>query len=121
MGYPDNVLAADERVVLHRHPHWKRLVGPVLLLIISTAVAAFVAAVVDKQNWGTAKTVVQLVILAVWLLIVGWLTVWPFLELADDTLRHHRPPGDVPARRCSPVRASTSRWRGSTAWSSGTG
>ena len=28
MGYPDNVLAADERVVLHRHPHWKRLIGP---------------------------------------------------------------------------------------------
>ena len=80
MGYPDNVLAADEQVVLHRHPHWKRLIGPVLLLIISTAVAAFVAAIVDKQNWGTAKTVVLLVILAVWLLIVGWLTVWPFLN-----------------------------------------
>ncbi len=79
VGYPDNVLAADEQVVLHRHPHWKRLIGPVLLLIISTAVAAFLAAVVDKQNWGTAKTVVLVVILAVWLLIVGWLTLWPFL------------------------------------------
>ena len=41
MGYPDNVLAADERVVLHRHPHWKRLLGPVLVLLLSTAVAAF--------------------------------------------------------------------------------
>ena len=80
MGYPDNVLADDEQVVLHRHPHWKRLIGPVLLLIISTAVASFVAAVVDRQNWGTAKTVVLLVILAVWLVIVGWLTVWPFLN-----------------------------------------
>ncbi|MGV0801080.1 PH domain-containing protein, partial [Mycolicibacterium elephantis] len=27
MGYPDNVLATDEHVVLHRHPHWKRLIG----------------------------------------------------------------------------------------------
>ena len=79
MGYPDNVLAADERVVLHRHPHWKRLIGPALALIIGTAVATFGAAIVDRQDWGTAKTVVQLVILAVWLLIVGWLTVWPFL------------------------------------------
>ena len=35
MGYPDNVLAADERVVLHRHPHWKRLIGPVLILIFA--------------------------------------------------------------------------------------
>ena len=29
VGYPDNVLAADEQVVLHRHPHWKRLIWPV--------------------------------------------------------------------------------------------
>ena len=80
MGYPDNVLAADERVVLHRHPHWKRLIGPVLLLLVASAAAAFGAAVVNTQNWGTAKTVVQLAILAVWLLLVGWLTVWPFLN-----------------------------------------
>ena len=80
MGYPDNVLAADERVVLHRHPHWKRLIGPVLLLLIASAAAGFGAAVVNTQNWGTAKTVVQLVILAVWLLLVGWLTLWPFLN-----------------------------------------
>ena len=60
VGYPDNVLAADEQVVLHRHPHWKRLIGPVLLLIISTAVAAFVAAIVDRTELGsTAKTVVH--------------------------------------------------------------
>ena len=37
VGYPDNVLAEDEQVVLHRHPHWKRLIGPVLLLILGTA------------------------------------------------------------------------------------
>ena len=36
MGYPDNVLAADERVVLHRHPHWKRLIGAVLVLLLAT-------------------------------------------------------------------------------------
>ena len=120
MGYPDNVLAADEQVVLHRHPHWKRLIGPVLLLIISTAAAAFVAAIVDKQNWGTAKTVVLLVILAVWLLIVGWLTVWPFLTwltthfvITDRRVMFRH---GLLTRR-----ASTFRWPGSTAWSSGTG
>jgi uncharacterized membrane protein YdbT with pleckstrin-like domain len=80
VGYPENVLADDERVVLHRHPHWKRLVGPVLILLLATALAAFVAAYVGSLGWqGTAKTVVALVILAIWLLIVGWLTVWPFL------------------------------------------
>ena len=64
MGYPESVLAADEQVVLHRHPHWKRLVGPVLVLLLVTALAAFGAAVVQQTDWdATAKKVVQLVVL----------------------------------------------------------
>jgi uncharacterized membrane protein YdbT with pleckstrin-like domain len=81
VGYPDNVLANDEMVVLHRHPHWKRLLGPILILILVTAFATFGAAVVNNTDWAQdAKTVVSLVIAAVWLIIVGWLTVWPFLN-----------------------------------------
>ena len=81
MGYPENVLAGDEQVVLHRHPHWKRLVSAVLVLIVSTALAAFVAAVVEQTTWDhTAKTVIQLVIAAIWVVVVGWLTLWPFLN-----------------------------------------
>ena len=49
MGYPDNVLANDERAVLHRHPHWKRLIGPVLILLVVTAIAAFGAGYVNGQ------------------------------------------------------------------------
>ncbi len=80
MGYPESVLAAEEQVVLHRHPHWKRLVGPVLVLLLFTALAAFGAAVVQQTGWdATARRVVQLVVLAIWLIIVGWLSVWPFL------------------------------------------
>ena len=81
VGYPDNVLAGDERVVLHRHPHWKRLIGPALVLLIGTALASFGAAVVQNSDWdGTVKRVVLLVLAALWLIIVGWLTVWPFLN-----------------------------------------
>jgi uncharacterized membrane protein YdbT with pleckstrin-like domain len=80
VGYPDNVLAGDERVVLHRHPHWKRLIPPVLILLVATALASVGAAYVNSLGWDpTAKTVVSLVILAVWLVVVGWLTLWPFL------------------------------------------
>ncbi|CDP84450.1 MULTISPECIES: PH domain-containing protein [Mycolicibacterium] len=81
MGYPENVLAADEQVVLHRHPHWKRLIGAVLVLLLITAASAFVAAVVNAMDWqGTAKNVLFIVIGAIWLIVVGWLTVWPFLN-----------------------------------------
>ena len=81
MGYPDNVLAADERVVLHRHPHWKRLIGPALVLLIVTAIAAFGAGYVNQTDWErTARNVVLIVIAVIWLVIIGWLTVWPFLN-----------------------------------------
>ena len=80
MGYPDNVLAEGEEVVLHRHPHWKRLIGPVLALLVLTALAAFGAAVVSRTGWDpTARRVVTVVIGGLWLLLVGWLTVRPFL------------------------------------------
>lgn len=81
MGYPDNVLADGERVVLHRHPHYKRLIGAVIVLLLATALASFAAAVVNTTSWQqTAKNVIFGVIWTVWLVIVGWLTLWPYLS-----------------------------------------
>jgi len=65
---------------LHRHPHFKRLVAPVLTLLVGTASAAFAAAVVSRTGWDPrTRQVVSAVIAGVWLLVVGWLTVRPFL------------------------------------------
>jgi len=81
VGYPENVLAADEQVVLHRHPHWKRLIVTVLILLVVTAIAAFGMGYVNSLNWDSnAKRVVLIVIGVIWLVIIGWLTVWPFLN-----------------------------------------
>ena len=81
MGYPENVLAKDEQVVLHRHPHWKRLIGPVLVLLLATAAATFVAGYVNTMNWdATAKKIIFLVIWAIWLVLACWATLWPFLN-----------------------------------------
>ncbi|WP_409434861.1 PH domain-containing protein [Mycobacterium sp. SMC-14] len=81
MGYPENVLAEDEQVVLHRHPHVKRLILPVLVLFLATALAAFAAGFVSPRAWDpVAKNVVFGVIWAIWLVVVGWLTLWPFLS-----------------------------------------
>jgi uncharacterized membrane protein YdbT with pleckstrin-like domain len=79
--YPENMLAGDEQVVLHRHPHWKTLIGPVLVLILISALASFGAAVVNSTGWDpTAKRVIFAVIGAIWLVVAGWLTLWPFLR-----------------------------------------
>ena len=81
MRYPETVLAADERVVLHRHPHWKRLIGPVLVLVLASALASFTAAVVNQTGWESdAKKIILAVIGAIWLVIIAWLTIWPFLN-----------------------------------------
>ncbi len=81
MGYPENVLAKGERVVLHHHPHWKRLIWPVVALILATALAAFGSGYVNSTQWGQpTKNVVYGVIWAIWLVLVGWLTLWPFLS-----------------------------------------
>jgi uncharacterized membrane protein YdbT with pleckstrin-like domain len=80
VGYPDSVLAEDEQVVLHRHPHWKRLIGPALVLIVASAASSFVSAVVNRTDWdGTAKSVIFIVIAVIWAVLVGWLALWPFL------------------------------------------
>lgn len=81
MGYPDSALADDEQLVLHRHPHVKHLIGAATMLLLATAAAAFVAGVVNARQWDpTAKNVIFAVIGAIWLVVVGWLTVWPFLS-----------------------------------------
>ena len=59
----------------------RRVVGPVLVLVLATALASFAAAVVNQTDWDpTAKNVVQLVIAAIWLVAIGWLTIWPFFS-----------------------------------------
>ena len=81
VGYPENVLARDEQVVLHRHPHWGRLLVPALVLILASAAAAFIAGYVNTLTWElSAKRIVFLVITAVWLILIGWLAMWPFLN-----------------------------------------
>ena len=81
MSYPDNALAAGEQVVIHRHPHWKRLIWPVVIFILVTGLAAFGSGYVNSTHWEqVAKNIIHGVIWGIWLVIVGWLTLWPFLN-----------------------------------------
>lgn len=81
MGYPNNALAAGEQIVLHRHPHWKCLIWPALVLIVVTGLAALGSGYVDSTQWQQlAKKVTLGVGWGIWLVLVGWLTIRPFLS-----------------------------------------
>jgi uncharacterized membrane protein YdbT with pleckstrin-like domain len=51
VAYPDDLLVEDEQVVVHRHPHWKMLVVPVVVLLLVVGVTSFLAALVSAQSW----------------------------------------------------------------------
>jgi len=79
VGYPDQLLATDEKVVKHLHPHWITLVGPVLVLLVVVAAAAFgISAIPD----GSAQDWIQLAILAVAAIVLVVFTLVPVLRWA---------------------------------------
>lgn len=53
MAYPEDELAPEEELLLHRHPHWKMLIVPVMVFLVAIAVCAFLAALVRNQSWSS--------------------------------------------------------------------
>ena len=76
MAFPDDVLTADEREVLHLHPHWKALVRPVFVSLLG--IAALVAGWIFIPA-GSGGTIGMYVLFAIVLAVVVWLAAWPFL------------------------------------------
>ncbi len=77
MGYPEKLLAEDEQLVLHLHPHWITLVPATLwFLLICAATGAGLAFVPSGGPGG----VLTIVLLAVAFLLVCWLAVRPWIR-----------------------------------------
>ena len=62
MAYPEDDLAPDEELILHRHPHWKMLLVPVLVLLVVVALAGFLAALIRNRSWANVGWIVLAVI-----------------------------------------------------------
>lgn len=77
MAYPDNVLTEGEQVVIHKHPHWKMLILPVLIFFVVVAACAFLAALARTQSW---HLIAWYAIVVVGAVLVVWLTIIPFLR-----------------------------------------
>ena len=65
MAYPDELLVPGEEIVMHRHPHWKMLVVPVLVLMVVVGLGSYLAALIGAQSWSPwARIVLGVIALA---------------------------------------------------------
>jgi uncharacterized membrane protein YdbT with pleckstrin-like domain len=75
VGFPESVLTKDEQVVLHLHPHWKAMVLPTIMLILS--VAGVAAAWIFLSAW---SQVLLLVVSAIGLAVIAVFSFWPWVK-----------------------------------------
>ncbi|MDQ2879874.1 MAG: PH domain-containing protein [Actinomycetota bacterium] len=77
MPYPKDLLRGDEAVLVHKHPHWKMLVLPVLALLIIVGLGSYVAALIAGTSWQLYGWIGLAVLGGI---AVLWLTVAPLLR-----------------------------------------
>ena len=81
MGYPENILAEGEHVVLHRHPHWKALVVPTAGFLVVTALAGVAAGFTGSSELSSStRSVLWIVIAVVWAVVVIWFFLRPLVS-----------------------------------------
>ncbi len=77
MPYPEKLLADDEEIVEHLHPHWLTLVPAVFFFILICALTGVGIAFLPS---GSAHAVLLVVILVIALILIVWLTVVPLIR-----------------------------------------
>jgi len=77
VAFPENLLAGDEKVVKHLHPHWLTVFVPTVLFILVVGIASFLVAVIPD---GDAQDILRIVVLALALIVLILLVVVPVLR-----------------------------------------
>jgi uncharacterized membrane protein YdbT with pleckstrin-like domain len=120
VAYPDRVLAADEKVVAHLHPHWITLVPATCWFLVLCAAAGFgIGYAPEGRPWHLVVVVVVVVaavVLVIWRSLVPWLrrrtTHYVFTThrvlIRRGVLR--RTGRDISLQRISDVAFSQSLW-----------
>jgi uncharacterized membrane protein YdbT with pleckstrin-like domain len=81
VAYPEKILADDERVVEHLHPHWITLVPATLWFVVICAAAGFgLTEIYDKMDSGTGRLVVVILVVVVAFLLLCWLSFAPWIR-----------------------------------------
>jgi uncharacterized membrane protein YdbT with pleckstrin-like domain len=81
VAYPEKILADDERVVEHLHPHWITLVPATLWFVVICAAAGFgLTEIYDKMDSGTGRLVVVILVVVVAFVLLCWLSFAPWIR-----------------------------------------
>jgi uncharacterized membrane protein YdbT with pleckstrin-like domain len=81
VAYPEKILADDERVVEHLHPHWITLVPATLWFLGICAAAGFgLTEIFDHMDSGTGRTVVVIIVVVVAVILLCWLSFAPWVR-----------------------------------------
>jgi membrane protein YdbS with pleckstrin-like domain len=77
VGISPKLLSDGERVIVSTRTHWKALVIPALVLIVTCAVAGFLLAVIPD---GDAHDILMWLIIVAAVVVIGWRSLWPLLN-----------------------------------------
>lgn len=77
-GIPKRLLADDEEVVMAMRPHWKIMVWPVVILLVISPLATYVATIVPESGGAQPWLRLAVAVLALFVLL-RWV-LWPFLK-----------------------------------------
>jgi uncharacterized membrane protein YdbT with pleckstrin-like domain len=85
MAYPESVLADNEKLLLHRHPHWKTLVGALIVGVIVTVLASAAGVALGAATLtGPWATILLIVVVIAWVVAMVWWVLAPIVRWATN-------------------------------------
>ena len=77
MGYPQKLLADDEEIVYEMRPHWRALVVPVIVFLVTLGLGSYVLAKLAGNDAGWVSGV-RWIVIAIMVVALLWWVVRPF-------------------------------------------
>jgi uncharacterized membrane protein YdbT with pleckstrin-like domain len=76
MGISPKLLGDGEQVIVSTRTHWKALVLPAIVLIVTVGLASFLIAILPS---GDAHDILMWIVVAAAVIVIGWFALRPFL------------------------------------------
>ena len=72
MGYPQKLLSGDEQIVYEMRPHWRALVVPVTVFLVTVGIGTYFLAKLSGNGGGWVPGVRWIIIIVMVILLIWW-------------------------------------------------